>query len=81
MLPPIKAQTEADSKIHPLRHPLYSEAVKDFIAHQERSLEQKMGTKKWQDEGRVASKERTSGKYDDMIKAEREEYWGRDGGQ
>lgn len=80
LLPPVKGNSDLDTSIHPLSQPMYAEVIKDYIAYVERCHEEKMTTKAWEEEARLASQERKAGRYDEMKETEREQYWGQKGG-
>lgn len=69
-------QSTVDTSIHPLRHEIYGEAIKDFIAYIEKMVDTGANKKAWLDMAREATIDRSRGAYDSSKDADREEYWG-----
>lgn len=67
---------EVDTTVHPMKHPVYREAIKQFAAHIEKQIENGADKKAWQDQARHATLKRADGAYDESKAADREEYWG-----
>ncbi|GAM83729.1 hypothetical protein ANO11243_017180 [Dothideomycetidae sp. 11243] len=67
---------EIDTSIHPMEHPVYGEAVKQFTAYIEKQIANGADKKSWQDEARNATLKRAEGAYDQSKEIDREEYWG-----
>ncbi|KAF2156242.1 hypothetical protein K461DRAFT_291180 [Myriangium duriaei CBS 260.36] len=65
-----------DYNVHPIEHPQYGPAIKDYMAYITTQITYGYDKKSWQDEAQTAAIKRADGAYDQNKDIDREEYWG-----